>query len=86
MPRIFAKEREHALESATRLELARCNRKLETHELNQVSGLFCATVQLFPSLQEVPDINQLPHPAQAFGQLYGDRRAPLEVIFGHTGV
>ena len=86
MPRIFAQERDHALERAARLELTRCNRKLETHELDQVSRLFRATLELFASLQEVPDVNQLPHPAQAFGQLHGHERAPLEVIFGHTGV
>lgn len=86
MPGIFAKERDHALEGAAGLQLARRDRELEAHELDQVSRLFRAPLELFTSLEEVPDVNQLPHPVQAFGQLYGDRRAPLEIIFGHNGV
>jgi hypothetical protein len=82
---ISHQEREHALECAGRLELALCNAQLQAHQLDQVSGLVVAQLELFARLSEPAGIDQLSDSTELRRQRRRSRSAG-RVLCGHTDI
>lgn len=57
MPRRFTQQPDHTLQRAARLELARCHRQPEAHELDELDGLFDTEFELLTSFSELADVN-----------------------------